>query len=305
TLAVAGVWPLVVWLLLAWPTGRLSRGMATFVIAYGAIVVLFPQAEFVADQWLPTDHGYAFVLLLLSRLDVIVNVFVELGGLLVALVLLVRRQQRLPPKAQGLVRPVVAAAVLTVAAWSVSGLGYRLIPDTRSITQADALFESAYFVGFFGVAVLFAVAAWRRSSESSQSATVDLGEARMSRPVASVVVETLDDPSARVLFPTAEGWVDATGVSVEATRAGRTLTVIDRDDVVVAAIEHADAVEPRPAALEAAAGSLALLVEHDALDAQTKSRLRELAELRVAMLDAEDSARRLLERDLHDGTQQQ
>ena len=61
----------------------------------------------------------------------------------------------------------------------------------------------------------------------------------------------------------------------------------------------------RPAALEAAAGTLGLLAEHRALEARTLARVRELRALRTEILEAEDATRQRLERDLHDGAQQQ
>ena len=71
----------------------------------------------------------------------------------------------------------------------------------------------------------------------------------------------------------------------------------------MAAIEHG--IVDRPAALEAAAGTLGLLAEHRALEARTLARVRELRALRTEILEAEDATRQRLERDLHDGAQQQ
>jgi signal transduction histidine kinase len=292
---------LLVWLLLAWPTGRLSRRLAWFVACYGVTSIGFVLVTAsTIDPSSSTDDTS-----LLTKMSVIVDMFVVFGGLVASLVLLVRRLHLLPPKARRLARPVVAAAAVAVAVDFVFRVANDLVPDTREREVIELALNGPYFVGMAVVAVLFALAAWRRGGAPHSAATVDLGQAIISQPVAAVVTETLGDPSARVLFPTVDGWVDAEGVAAGSAPAGRVRTVIERDDVVIAGIEHDEKVGERPAVLEAAAGSLALLVDHDALEAQTRFRLRELAELRLAILDAEDTARRLLERDLHDGAQQQ
>ncbi len=118
------------------------------------------------------------------------------------------------------------------------------------------------------------------------------------------IAESLGDSTARVLYPaSAGGWVDDAGRPAQRPSGERRITVVERDADVVAAIDHDVVV--RPAALEAAAGTLVLLAEHRAFEARTQGRVRELRRLRTTVLEAEDAVRRRLERDLHDGAQQQ
>jgi signal transduction histidine kinase len=121
--------------------------------------------------------------------------------------------------------------------------------------------------------------------------------------LSALITESLADSTARVLYPSGTGWVDDVGDSTPRPSGERSMTVVERDSEVVAAIDHDVVV--RPAALEAAAGTLALLAEHRALEARTQGRVRELRRLRSTVLEAEDAVRRRLERDLHDGAQQQ
>jgi hypothetical protein len=102
--------------------------------------------------------------------------------------------------------------------------------------------------------------------------TVELGAVTEPGSMSAVLAESLGDPTARVLYPSAAGWVDDTGTLVAGPGGDRRLTVVERSDVEVAAIEHD--VMARPAALESAVSTLGLLAEHQALDARTQARLQ-------------------------------
>ena len=159
------------------------------------------------------------------------------------------------------------------------------------------------YLRFIAIPLILLFAAARRRGVRGAPLTVELGAVTAPGSLSALITESLGDSTARVLYPSAGGWVDDVGHPTQRPSGERQMTVVERDSEVVAAIDHGVVV--RPAALEAAAGTLALLAEHRALEARTQGRVRELRRLRSTVLEAEDAVRRRLERDLHDGAQQQ
>ena len=83
--------------------------------------------------------------------------------------------------------------------------------------------------------------------------------------------------------------------------ARRTVTEIERHGVPVAAIVH-DRAQDR-ATVRAAGDATALMLENQRLDAELRARLVELRASRMRLVEAADTERRRLERNLHDGAQ--
>jgi signal transduction histidine kinase len=75
--------------------------------------------------------------------------------------------------------------------------------------------------------------------------------------------------------------------------------------VRVAAIVHDAALDTGPELVQAAAAAAALALDNERLKADLRARVEELRVSRVRIVEAADTARRRLERDLHDGAQQQ
>ncbi len=296
--------PLVVWLLLAWPTGRLTRGehrLATvFGVGYFVSVFLFEALY----KW--SVIAVASLDWLTVPLRPFVYWVVAIGVEIVVLVVIVRRFRSAARPARSLIFPVVVAAVLMLAG-DLSTLANNLLASwgrTGSlITRFGFVAMGIDFFRFSALPLVLLVAAALRRGLRGATSTVELGAMTVPGSISGVLAESLDDPTARVLYPSPVGWVDDTGDLVAGAGEDRRMTLVERDNVQVAAIEHS--ITARPAALESAAGTLALLAEHQALDARTQARLRELRRVRSSVLEAEDATRRRLERDLHDGAQQQ
>ncbi len=71
----------------------------------------------------------------------------------------------------------------------------------------------------------------------------------------------------------------------------------------VAAIAHDPALDDEPQLVRAAAAAAALALENQRLEAELRARIEELRTSRARLVEAGDTARRRLERDLHDGAQ--
>jgi signal transduction histidine kinase len=127
-----------------------------------------------------------------------------------------------------------------------------------------------------------------------------------SSDTSSGLARLLDDPSARVLYRRPSGaWVDVHGNTVQIGLPHRILTPVqDPNGSTLAGVETDARVGAHPSLLEIAAATVATSLTNERAYALANARSLELTALQLAMLDATDSTRRCLERDLHDGIQQ-
>jgi signal transduction histidine kinase len=135
-------------------------------------------------------------------------------------------------------------------------------------------------------------------------------DASLRRPPVSdleaMLREPLGDPGLRLAFwrPEREEWAGGDGGAVEPSD-GRVLTAIDRDDRPAVAIIHDAQLADDPELIHAA-GAVALLAQENAeLEQAWTDSLRQLRDSRARIAAAGEIERRALERDLHDGAQQQ
>src|SRR5215210_6947650 len=102
-------------------------------------------------------------------------------------------------------------------------------------------------------------------------------------------------------------FVDETGhiVRMPEPGSGRSWTAVERDGRRVAAIIHDAELATGPELVNAAAAGAALAIDNERLKANLRARVEELRVSRIRIVEAADAARRRIERDLHDGAQQQ
>ena len=124
-----------------------------------------------------------------------------------------------------------------------------------------------------------------------------------------MLAESLGDRTLSIAYwlPDREIFVDEAGRPVELPDpgSGRAWTAVERDGVRVAAIVHDAELDTAPELVHAAAAAAALALDNERLKADLRARVEELRVSRVRIVEAADAARRRLERDLHDGAQQQ
>jgi signal transduction histidine kinase len=128
-------------------------------------------------------------------------------------------------------------------------------------------------------------------------------------PVREMLAESLGDRTLSIAYwlPDRQTFVDEAGRPVELPDpgSGRAWTAVERNGVRVAAIVHDAALDTGPELVQAAAAAAALALDNERLKADLRARVEELRVSRVRIVEAADAARRRLERDLHDGAQQQ
>ena len=128
-------------------------------------------------------------------------------------------------------------------------------------------------------------------------------------PVREMLAESLGDRTVTVVYwlPDREAFVDEQGRPVELPQpgSGRAWTAVDRDGRRLAAIIHDAALDTSPELVMAAAAASSLAIDNERLKADLQARVEELRLSRLRIIEAGDAARRRIERDLHDGAQQQ
>ncbi len=136
-----------------------------------------------------------------------------------------------------------------------------------------------------------------------------LPRAVVGAPVRELLAESLGDHSVAIAYwlPDREIFVDETGRRVDLPQraSGRTWTTVERDGRPVAAIVHDAALDTTSELVQAAAAASSLAIDNERLKADLRARLEELRVSRLRIVEATDAARRRIERDLHDGAQQQ
>jgi signal transduction histidine kinase len=136
-----------------------------------------------------------------------------------------------------------------------------------------------------------------------------LPRASAGAPVRELLAESLGDHSVAIAYwlPDRGMFVDETGRRVELPHpaSGRTWTAVERDGRPVAAIVHDAALDTTSELVQAAAAASSLAIDNERLKADLRARLEELRVSRLRIVEATDEARRRIERDLHDGAQQQ
>jgi signal transduction histidine kinase len=136
-----------------------------------------------------------------------------------------------------------------------------------------------------------------------------LPRAAAGAPVRELLAESLGDHSVAIAYwlPDREMFVDEVGRRVELPdpASGRTWTAVERDGRPVAAIVHDAALDTTSELVQAAASASSLAIDNERLKADLRARVEELRVSRLRIVEATDAARRRIERDLHDGAQQQ
>jgi signal transduction histidine kinase len=122
-----------------------------------------------------------------------------------------------------------------------------------------------------------------------------------------VLARALHDPSLELAYwlPERQAFVDAEGTTVDLPSTdGRAVTYLERDGDRIAVLVHDAALAAEPELVEAVAAGAGLAVDNERLQAEVRAQLQEVRASRARIVEAAYSARREVERNLHDGAQQ-
>jgi signal transduction histidine kinase len=292
------------YLLLAFPSGRLrSRDwliLGPVVLAVGPLELLWllffqvPDGLNILAVW--PDEGAADAIDWVQRL--------LLGAADVALVVvLVRRWLRASPPSRRVLAPVLAGAI--AVAVGMFGLLYNKIEGTNTelLTWVTGLTLVA-----LPAALIANLLRARLARTAVGSLLVDLRHDTDPAHLRPALARALGDPSLRIAFwlPEYQGYADLEGNEVELPAEDDTVavTLLERaEGTRVAALLHDPSLRQEGDLLPEVAAAAAIALENARLQAELRARLEELRGSRVRVIEAADSERRRLERDLHDGAQ--
>jgi signal transduction histidine kinase len=303
-IALDSLFPAVaVHLLLAFPTGRLEGRAERWVVAWGyfvATVLQVPSLLFEADE--PDDLHSLLVVKpdqpLSDRLDALQFV-AALPLTLASTALVVRRWRAATPPQRRVLAPVVWTGGGALVAFVVAkGFDAAGSPQHGLELLAEALLATVPF-GF-----LVGLLRSRLAQATAMTELVGrLGEAPAPDALRAALADALGDPSVDLAYWLAESgrFVDAGGRPVDLPDGG--WTEVERRGERIGAIVHDPSLADEPQLVRAAGAAAALALDNQRLSAELRARIEELRASRARLVEAADTERRRLERDLHDGAQ--
>jgi signal transduction histidine kinase len=130
-----------------------------------------------------------------------------------------------------------------------------------------------------------------------------VGQAPGEGALRAALADALHDPTVALAYwlPESERYVDALGNPVAVSGAG--WSEVEVGGRRVAAIAHDPALDDEPQLVRAAGAAAALALENQRLEAELRARIEDLRASRARIVEAGDTERRRLKRDLHDGAQ--
>jgi signal transduction histidine kinase len=317
TLAAGFTFPLLVHLVVAFPTGVLrSTGARALVIAayVEAALSALGRALFRDPFFDPTcwNNCTDNVFLVRSLPDVArviqdVDVWFAVATASALAAVCVGRLTAASAPARRTLGPVHAGGVALAGATIAHSVAL-----TRSAAEdpSDGALQTIFIVACAAVIVIALGLPWalvqvRIQRRSVTRIVTDLGEAPSPGSLQSALARAIRDPELQIAYwlPAEQRYVDSHGVPVQppVPASGRAVTPLVRDGRAIAAVTHAAAV----AELEREIGAtVRLALENERLQAEVLAQLQDLRVSRTRIVETGDAERRRLERDLHDGAQQ-
>ncbi len=320
---VAGwiVEPLLIYLLLAFPTGRLAGRVDRALVGIVVLEVLLlylPTALLVEQYPVPVPWtsciadcpGNAFMIVGTEpgAIEDVVRPLREVltvalfSAVAIRLALRLRAASRLRRRA---LAPVLAVACFRVGAFAGALAARRIWPDSGLHEVSVWLLTLA--VPLTALAFLAGLARWWLFiARSTQGLATRLVGHPGPEELRSALAQAFDDPSLEIVYRLDGRWGDADGhpVAPPAATAQRAVTEIFDGDEKVAAMVHDAALEHDAGFVDTATSYALMTIDNHRLSAQTSSLLRAVRESRARIQAAADDERRRIERDLHDGAQQ-
>jgi signal transduction histidine kinase len=181
--------------------------------------------------------------------------------------------------------------------WSRGNVANDPTEQALWTAQAVALIGIAAGVG------LVRATARRRRSRLARL-VIELGATPRAGGLREALAGLLGDPGLELLHRSSDGWFDARGHR-RAPQPGATTTPLVRDGEPVALLCHRPGLLDDSRVVAEIERSVRLGLDHERLQAQLQQQLEHLRRSRADVTAAGEVERRLLERDLHDGAQQQ
>jgi len=314
SLIIANVFPFaLVQTLVRFPTGRIeSRGdrwVLRLVVVALAIVTL--STFFSTPDEFGFDGAPSNLLLLAdspttSTVLLIVTNAIAIGLVLALIHSFTAKYSAASPPMRRLIGPVLWTSTALLALLGISSVfSIANLDGPETITGI----LSALTAMFLPIAFLIGLARSRLVRGEALGKMLER-VAHENDPVKmqEAVAEALGDPSVELAFwiPETRHYVDARGLPATPPESGseRAASVVSMEGRKVALIVHDGALLEEPEKIEAVSRGAALAFENARLEAEVRAKVAELRASRVRIVEAADAARREIERNLHDGAQQ-
>jgi signal transduction histidine kinase len=315
--------PVVLYLILAFPSGRLTTRIdkALVLSSLAIVAVLFIPTAFLAESYprfsplsgcetscpdnffRVVDEAPGF----LGGVQVAREILITLVFLAAAARLFDRIRQA-TPLLRRTITPVLTAAIVRLGAYGAFFIGRRAIPGSFAVDAVGWLL----LLTLPGIALGFLIGLlrWRLHVADAME---QLARSVIARPgradVRDAMATALEDPSLQVAYrASANGgrWIGSDGAEVDVERPGpgRAVTQLSDNGSAAMALVHDAGLEEHEEFLHAAGSMAFFSTENERLTARLRVSLRELEESRARIVAAADRERRRIERDLHDGAQQ-
>jgi signal transduction histidine kinase len=316
-LAAGFTFPLLLHLVVAYPSGRLrgavARGLLSAAYLEAALAAisraLFRDPFFDPDCWANCTDNLFLVRSLpgLARAIEVVDRWFTVAAAAALVVLCAGRLLRDSGPGRRALLPVALPAILLAAAvmTHIIALQRRPLED-----PSDPAFRTIFVIGCAAVILLAAGLVWAAVRTRVQRRAVariatSLGRAPPPGSLHAALAQAVGDPELQIAYwlPNAQHYMDATGrpVAEPVAAPGRAITALVRDGRRIAVVSHTAALPDLEPELGAA---VRLALENERLQAEALAQLDQLRASRVRIVETGDSERRRLERDLHDGAQQ-
>jgi signal transduction histidine kinase len=290
-----------------WPRRLMVAGYATVLgfplavlLLHGATQPLFSMGLSHRSLLLVSDRAHAVYVLQRAQVVIFYGVLASLF-----IVVIGWRLATASPRARRMLAPLLLAAV---------ALGLRATYEcVRTFTNQPLGYRYLFWwqvVAF--VALPFALLAGMLRARLARASVSELVLALDQAPATpqtlrDALARALADPSLELYFwlPDQRDFVDAAGavVSLPPEDGERSVTTLEHNGELLAAIVCDASLLDEPVLLGAAGAAVRLALENARLHAQTRAQLRQVRESRRRIASAADDERRRIERNLHDGAQ--
>jgi hypothetical protein len=204
---------------------------------------------------------------------------------------------------------LAAAAATAILAWPAQVAAFPRVSGGRVEGQSvllDPALDPLLAVPAIACACAGGLAMWRELVRPRLSRT-DGGSLKLAGHTSPAalrhdLVRTLGDPTVRIAFQSQDGWIDEHGrpISVGGD-SQRGVTVIRRDGVDIAALDHDLSLIAQPDLVQVAATSMAMSLEAQRLAAVAEAASEDVRESAARLLAAAESGRLDVERRIMSG----
>ena len=302
-------------LLLAFPDGRLHSRVERFLVAALYLTVTVVQwlmlsvMDYRTVMGCPCPRNLLFV-----RHDDALHGFLMSGQRVVGVLaiaglvtVLARRWRDASPPLRRSLTPVLVTGA-AAAALAGGTLALAAVSTSPVITYLGL--ASGLALAFVPIGFLAGLLRGHLARAAVGDLVIALGGTMAPGQLRGALARALGDPSLQLAYrrpdPARESYVDLDGHRVELPEPGgpRAVTFVERDRRRIAAVVHDASLADNPALVEAACAAAGLALDNERLQADLRARLDDLQTSRARIVQAGDTERRRLERNLHDGAQQ-